>query len=154
MRLTDYIDTEQIRLDMDVTDVESTLAALAQCAATAAALPDPEAITRALLVRESAHSTAMGSGVAIPHATVPELGQTLLILGTAPGGIAFGSDDGGLTRVFFALLSPLGAESEHIKLLARICRLVRHPGFIDSLTEARTPDEALEIVAHVDAQHV
>lgn len=46
-------------------------------------------------------------------------------------------------RVFFVLLSPPGTERQHVKLLARICRLVRQDNFVDRLEEAAVV-EAIE----------
>jgi mannitol/fructose-specific phosphotransferase system IIA component (Ntr-type) len=70
------------------------------------------------------------------------------------GPIPFGPPDADPVNVFFVLLSPPGRESEHIKLLARVCRLSRHPGFLDDLAAASGPAEALEVVRMVDAEHV
>ena len=154
MRLTDFLDARLVLLGMDATDTESALGAIAGHAALHEASLDSGVVARALLVRESAHSTAMGRGVAIPHATVPELDRTVLVLGIEPLGVRFGSPDDEPTRVFFTLLSPPGQESQHIKLLARICRLMRHPGFIDALLGSATPEAAVDVIASVDAQHV
>jgi mannitol/fructose-specific phosphotransferase system IIA component (Ntr-type) len=68
--------------------------------------------------------------------------------------IQFGPVDTEPVRVFFVLLSPPGREGEHIKLLARICRLLRHPGFMDQLLAAGTADEVLGLIRRVDEQHV
>jgi mannitol/fructose-specific phosphotransferase system IIA component (Ntr-type) len=57
-------------------------------------------------------------------------------------------------RVFFVLLSPPGREREHVKLLARICRLVRHEGFMDSLEAAPDARKVIEIIQTIDALHV
>ena len=57
-------------------------------------------------------------------------------------------------RVFFVLLSPPGHEREHVKLLARICRLTRHEGFVESLEAAPTARGVVEIVEDIDGQHV
>ena len=45
------------------------------------------------------------------------------------------------------------AEGE-IKLLARICRLVRHPGFMEELRSAPDGDSVVEVIERVDKLHV
>jgi mannitol/fructose-specific phosphotransferase system IIA component (Ntr-type) len=154
MRLKNFLDARLVLLGLDAADTESALEAIARHTARHVDGLDAQAVNRALLVREATHSTAMGAGVAIPHATLPELDETLLILAVQGDGIAFGGPGDEPTRVFFTLLSPPDRESQHIKLLARICRLIRHPGFIDALLASDSPDAAVDVIASVDAQHV
>jgi mannitol/fructose-specific phosphotransferase system IIA component (Ntr-type) len=154
MRLKNFLDARLVLLGMDAGDTESALQAIARHAGDQVPDLDPTAVNRALLLRESTHSTAMGAGVAIPHATIPELDRIILIVAVNPSGVAFGSPDDQPTRVFFTLLSPPDQEANHIKLLARICRLLRHPGFIDAVVGSETPESAIDVIASVDAQHV
>ena len=117
-------------------------------------LRDPVAARRALLEREAAHTTALGGGVAVPHATLAGLERPLLVLGIAPAGIAFGPAGVDPVHVVFLLLSPPSWTGRHIKLLARIARLVRHPGFVRRLAAGPSAEAVLEEVGSVDAEHV
>jgi mannitol/fructose-specific phosphotransferase system IIA component (Ntr-type) len=54
-------------------------------------------------------------------------------------------------RVLFVLLSPPGSERQHVKLLARICRLVRQDNFVDRLEEAADESTVVEVIESVDA---
>ncbi len=56
--------------------------------------------------------------------------------------------------VFFVLLSPPGRESEHVKLLARICRLGRHQNFLEELQATGSDEEIVHVIEAIDAQHV
>jgi PTS system nitrogen regulatory IIA component len=154
MRLKNFLDARMVLLGLAATDTESALAAISSHVALHVDGLDAQAVNTALLVREATHSTAMGAGVAIPHATLPQLDRTILVLAVQGDGIAFGGPEDEPTRVFFTLLSPPDQESRHIKLLARICRLIRHPGFIDALLAADSPEAAVDVIASVDAQHV
>lgn len=115
---------------------------------------DPEALEQSLLAREAAHTTAMGSGVAVPHATVVGLDRPIVMLAVAPHGVAFGPVGLDPVHVFFVLLSPPNQTGLHIKLLARIARLVRHPGLISHLQNAGSKQSMLEELERVDAGHV
>ncbi len=84
----------------------------------------------------------MGSGLAIPHATVPGLDEPVIGVALGREPIAFGPADTDPVRVFFVLLSPPGREREHVKLLARICRLMRHESFIERLEAAEDAESA------------
>lgn len=154
MRLRDYLRTEFVFVDLEATGPEEALASIADRLAAAGAAAERDEMEAALLEREHAHTTAMGRGFALPHATIPGIPEAIMAVAVAPEGVPFGSEDAEPVKVFFALLSPPGREGEHIKLLARICRLVRHPGFVSSVAEAEDEDEVVETVRRVDEKHV
>lgn len=154
MRLKDFLHHDFVLLRLEAADVEGVVAEVSRKAGDVGA-GDADAVREKLLERERLHPTVMGSGLAIPHATVPGLSAPVIgvaLTGGAP--VRFGSAEQGDVRLFFILLSPPGHEREHVKLLARICRLVRHEGFIESLESAQEPSQVIEIIEAVDAQHV
>src|SRR5262245_17629408 len=69
---------------------------------------DSAAILEALEQREGIASTALTSGVAIPHPHRPmpnALGDSVIAFGRTFSGIPFGAEHGGLTDIFFLVLS-------------------------------------------------
>lgn len=155
MRLKDYLKAELVFTGLEAAGPEEVVDALADRLAAADAVADRDEVARALLNRERAHSTAMGQGFALPHATIVGMTAPILAVAVAPRGVPFGAtEDDEPVRVFFTLLSPPGREGEHIKLLARICRLVRHPGFVDEVAEAADEEAVVETVRRVDEEHV
>jgi mannitol/fructose-specific phosphotransferase system IIA component (Ntr-type) len=96
----------------------------------------------------------MGSGLAIPHATVPGLTDPVIGVALAREPIVFGPEDTDPVRVFVVLLSPPGRERDHVKILARICRLMRHENFLDKLEEAADDQGIIQVIEAIDAQHV
>lgn len=154
MRLTDYLRSDLILPDLDASGVSPVLEALARhLAAHVEGLSGAE-LEAALLERERSHTTAMGEGVAIPHATIPGLEEPVLFVARASDGVSFGPPESEPVWIFFVLLSPPGQRRDHIKLLARICRLVRHPGFLDDLRDSADEQEILRVIESVDEQHV
>ena len=154
MRLSDYLEPDLVLLDVRTRGVEDTLTTVVEHLREKRVVEDPEDVTRSLIDRESSHSTALGNGVALPHATVPGVDRPVVLIAVAPDGVPFGSADGAPVRLFFVLLSPLSEAGTHIKLLARIVRLVRRPGFVSNLTEARTGEAVVETIERLDALHV
>ena len=153
MRLSDFLEPELVLLDLRTTGVEDTLTVLVDRLREVHGIQEPDAVVRALGEREAAHSTSLGNGVALPHATVSGIERPVVLVGVAPEGVAFGAESEPVT-VFFVLLSPVAEAGTHIKLLARIVRLVRRPGFVASLQEADSGEALTEAVARVDALHV
>ena len=154
MRLSTYLRPDLVLKDLDARDASGVLGRVARHMEERGAVEDAGPVEEALLARERAHSTALGQGIAVPHATIPGLGEPVLTLAVAPDAVTFGPEGTDPVRLFFVLLSPPGRESEHIKILARICRLVRHEGFVDSIQEAADGEEALQIIERIDQQHV
>jgi len=154
MRLTHHLRSDLILPDLDASGLAPVVRALADHLDEHVAGVSRSALEEALLEREKAHTTAMGEGVAVPHATVPGLEEPILFVARARDPVPFGPPESEPVWIFFVLLSPPGRAREHIKLLARICRLVRHPGFLDDLRNAESSDEILGVIEAVDAQHV
>lgn len=148
-----------LRADLVVTGFEAdgraeALEALAAHLAEHGVVASASSVADALARREDVHTTVLGQGVAVPHAAVEGLGEPVLMVAVASKAVAFGPEGTDPVKVFFLLLSRPGHESEHIKLLARICRLARHPGFLDELHAAADAERAVEIIRRVDEQHV
>jgi PTS system nitrogen regulatory IIA component len=154
MRLREFLRPDFVLLRLESSDVDGVIAEVARKAG-AAGLGDPDVIRDQLLEREHLHPTVMGSGLAIPHATVPGLERPVIGVALAGGTpVPFGPTDQGTVRVFFVLLSPPGHEREHVKLLARICRLVRHEGFMEQLEASSGPGGVVDVIESIDALHV
>ncbi len=154
MRLRQYTRPELVVLDLRADGMRDAIHALVDRIRHASVVEDPDALEEALLAREAAHTTAMGGGVAVPHATVAGLDQPVVAIAVSREGVAFGPVGLDPVHVFFVLLSPPNQTGLHIKLLARIARLVRHPGFISRLRQAQTPESLLEELERIDAGHV
>lgn len=110
--------------------------------------------TEALLAREEVHTTVLGDGVAVPHATLPGLSDVVLMVAAADAPVPFGPPETDPVDLFFLLLSPPGSEGTHIKLLARICRLARHQGVMEDLRSADTDGALKQAILKVDSEHV
>ncbi len=154
MRLKDYLRSDLVLPRLDATGVEGVLGELARHLADQGAVPSRKDVEDALLERERAHTTSLGHGMALPHATIKGLPAPVLMVALADPPLHFGPEGEEPVRVFFVLLSPPGREREHVKLLARVCRLVRHADFVDSLQAATSGAEVVEIIERVDEEHV
>lgn len=154
MRLRDFVRPDLVVLDLDSTGVEDTIQTLVERLRRAGALPDASSLGEALLAREGSHTTVMGNGVAVPHANLAGIDGPLIMVAVAPGGVAFGPPGEDPVHLFFLLLSPPDRASVHIKLLARIARLLRHPGFVEELRTTDSRERLLESIARVDAEHL
>jgi len=154
MRLRDYLRSDLVLTDLAAHDLPSTLEAIAEHLAAAGVVASAKEALRGLRAREEVHTTVLGHGMALPHTTLTGLDDPVILVALSPTPIPFGPTEAEPVRIFFALLSPPNREAEHIKILARICRLVRHARFVEDLLEADSPEAALAVIRSVDEQHV
>ncbi len=82
-----------------------------------------EEIYNSLSAREALGSTAIGHGVAIPHARLASVTHMMGTLVHAKTPIEFDALDGKPVDIIFTLLVPLDAADEHIKILALITKI-------------------------------
>jgi len=112
---------------------------IAELSALAAGCGGCEAsvIRHALTERERLGSTALTEGVAIPHGKIRGLPEVVVVVGLHPQGIPFGSADGEPTRLFVGLLAPDNDPAHHLKVLARLARLLKDPACRGRLMASR-----------------
>lgn len=100
-----------------------------------------EGVSSALMRREQAGSTALGQGVAIPHARVNGLARIrALYLRLAPG-LEFDSPDAQPVSDIFVLLVPSPATQLHLELLAHVASLFSDRAFRAALQARQNSDE-------------
>lgn len=152
MRLSEYLRPDFVVSRLEATDVDGVVREVAARAGASGVAPQ-EVVAEKLLARERQHSTVMGAGLAIPHACVPGLDKPVIGVALAPKPIRFGPEDTDPVRIFVVLLSPPGREREHVKILARICRLMRDESFLDQLEAAPDDEGIIEVIEAIDARH-
>jgi mannitol/fructose-specific phosphotransferase system IIA component (Ntr-type) len=151
MRLSDYLHEGLVIHDLEASDVGEVLEAIGLRFEDNGCLPSRNQAVEALRAREEVHTTVLGKGVAVPHATVPDLEKTVLLVARSLRPVPFGIQEGETANLFFVMLSPPGSEGEHLRLLARVCKLLRHPGFLDDVREAPNAQELLRRILSADA---
>jgi PTS system nitrogen regulatory IIA component len=154
MRLSDYLRDDLILHRMEADGSASALEAFGAVFEEGNRIPPGFDVTKALKAREEAHTTCLGKGVALPHATVPGLPEILLMVAIAKPPIQFGPPEADPVDLFFVLLSPSGRERDHIKLLARICRLAQHPEGLHPIRESKDPAELMDAILALDSKHL
>jgi len=114
---------------------------------------DPGAVLEAIRAREEMGSTALPSGVAIPHPrrSMPSaLGESVIAYGRTTTGIPFGGERGSLTDIFFLVLCR--DDRTHLQVLARLSRLLLRPQFLDELRAAETPAETFHLIESAEKE--
>jgi len=126
------------------------ITAMTTLAAGTGMLWDPEKMADAVRARETLHPTALDNGVALLHPRRPLpaiLAEAVVALGRTHQGIPFGG--GCLSDIFFLVCST--SDREHLRILARLSRLVGDAKFIAALREAGGETEMREVIVEFES---
>jgi PTS system nitrogen regulatory IIA component len=130
--LSDLIRPDAVLPSLKAGSKKQVLQALAEKAASIAGLPE-KAILDALIQREKLGSTAVGGGVAIPHARLPGIERIFGLFAHLARPVDFESLDEQPVDIAVLMLAPEAAGADHLKALARIARVLREPGVVARL---------------------
>lgn len=149
--IPEMLTPERIAVPLRARTRNSVIREMCEVAAASGALWVPDEMAEAIRAREELHPTALDNGVALlhPRRPMPSLyGESFLALGITSTGIPFGGPRGTLTDVFFLIASI--DESIHLRVLARLSRLVQNNVLLDDLRAATSATEAWQLIHDAD----
>jgi len=151
MKILDVLPKDAIIADLKSRDKQGVLTELVAPIAAITEM-DPEQILRVLMERERLGSTGIGNGVGIPHGKLKALDNLILGFGLSRRGVDFESMDGRPTHIFFLLVTPENSTGLHLKLLARISKILKHDPFRERLLRATDQEQIHSIIAEEDEE--
>lgn len=129
---------QEVVLDVDAGDARRVVQAAAEFLGHVHGLPSAP-IARALWRREQVGSTALGQGVAIPHARIAGISGPLTLFMRTRHAVAFGAPDGKPVVNFLVIMVPENGDTdEHLQLLAAVAQAFSDRGFRASLAASTT----------------
>ena len=143
VNLVEYLPEAAISTDLKSQSKKEVLKEMVNLLAGAHQIKDAEKVLDALLEREELGSTGIGQGIAIPHGKSDVVGKTVAALGVSKKGIDFDALDGEPVYLFFMLVAPASSSGVHLKILAKISRLLKDKFFRQGLREAKNAEEAI-----------
>lgn len=150
MLLTDILTEQRVTTRLTAENKDDALRALAELfAADDPSLP-AGAVHEVLRERERLASTGVGSGVAIPHGRIASIDQLRAAVAISPAGIPFDAIDGAPVRIVVGVLAPQHHTGDHLRVLARVSRLLRSEKVRESLLEASDAHAAFQVIARAD----
>ncbi len=153
MKLTDILVREACIIDMQARTKKEALRELSQLLTAEVKNLDAAGLLDMLLEREKLGTTAMGDGIAIPHARIESLDRLLASFGRSRQGVDFDSVDGRLTHLFVLLVAPGKEGSAHLLTLARLSRLLASPEFRSKLLEIESCDDLFRVLEEEESRH-
>jgi PTS system nitrogen regulatory IIA component len=133
---TPALPPQQIALDLRVSNRWEALRAVADILERSRGL-NAGPVARALWRREQAESTALGHGIALPHARIMRIADPVTVYARTKTPIAFSAPDRGPVSELFVVLVPDDADNaQHLELLARIAQMFSDSAFRSHLASA------------------
>ncbi|MFA4842376.1 MAG: PTS sugar transporter subunit IIA [Candidatus Omnitrophota bacterium] len=156
MKIMDFMSKKAIVLDIKSTKKEDVIRELVDALIEAGDIEkrNRNKLSDALMAREALGSTAIGQGIAIPHAKCDCVSKLIAAFGISKKGVDFDSLDGEPAYIFFLLVAPQDSAGPHLKALARISRLLKDKYFRDSLRNAADDKLLVKIIAQEDDKKV
>jgi PTS system nitrogen regulatory IIA component len=151
MRLLDILSEERVTTLLTATRKDDALRAVARLFADSDPGLSEEEVLSVLRERERLASTGVGSGVAIPHGRIANIDKLRAAMAVSREGIPFDAIDGEPVRIIVAVLAPSHHTGDHLRVLARVSRLLRSADVRQQLTSAPSPHDAFEVIARADA---
>ncbi len=112
-------------------------------------IEDPDRVVQAALRRESLATTAIGSGLAFPHARGVGRQTLTLALGTKLKGIDFGAPDGFRTKLVFLMVVPPAAGAVYLHVLSSIALSLKTARERNALLACTDPEALWEVLAQL-----
>ena len=152
MQIMDFLSKKAIITDIKSTKKEDVVKELVDALVNSGDIEkrSRNKLIDALMNRESLGSTAIGQGIAIPHAKSDCVSKLVAAFGLSRKGVDFDSLDGELAYIFFLLVAPQDSAGPHLKALARISRLLKDKYFRDTLRNCTDDKAVIKIIAQED----
>lgn len=119
LRLADVFAPDRFVSPLESREPKQAIRELVRVSARATGL-DEALVTAAVFEREQLVSTALGGGVAAPHARLIDLARPVVAVGVSPGGVDFDTPDGAPVRLVFLILTPRSEDGAQLEILSDI----------------------------------
>ena len=151
MKITDLLKQQGIKVGAKVSSQMDAIDQLVALQDASGNISDKAGYKKGILAREEEFSTAVGDGIAIPHAKVAAVKQPGLAAMTVPGGVDWNAPDGAPVDLIFMIAAPDGEANTHLEMLANLSAMLMHEEFANALRAAKTPQEFLKVIDDAEA---
>jgi mannitol/fructose-specific phosphotransferase system IIA component (Ntr-type) len=145
MKLSELFRAETVRLGIEPANREAILECIVGHLDSKNMIRDRMCALRDVLEREKVMTTGIGNGVAIPHAYTEGVDRLVAGFFRTDGEVDFAALDGKGVDLFFIILGTKANRRNHIKILAKISRLINHADFRNGLRGAQSVEGVLDV---------
>ncbi len=151
MRITDLLNVESIKLNASPKTKEEAIEELIDLQVKGGKIADREAYKEGILAREAMSTTAVGEGIAIPHAKSDAVKAPSLAAMTVPNGVDYEAMDDEPSNLLFMIAAPNDGDV-HLEVLSRLMTMLMDEDFKNKLLSATDKNEFLKIIDDTETE--
>ncbi|MBI5631728.1 MAG: DUF21 domain-containing protein [Elusimicrobia bacterium] len=148
--LMDVLVPQSVSVELQAADSAEAISRLLERLAAACPTLKRDEIFKAVWEREAKFSSAVGHGVAVPHARLAGFDKTLVALGRFVKPVPFPAPDAVPVRLIFLILTPAATPVAQLRVLGRIASLMTNETLRRKLLRAKTAESMLETLRTAD----
>ncbi len=147
MNLTELLKPDLCVVGIPGTEKEEALRNLISHVSRSNNSLNEDAILNAVMEREALGTTALGRGVAFPHAKLDGFGSMVVAVASSAEGIRFGARDGKPVQLVVLLVTGPTAPDSYLKTLGAFARISRDSDRMERLISAPSPEELYKVIS-------
>ena len=151
MRIVDLLSKESILLGGAPASKPEAIDLLIDLQVKGGRIADVEEYKKGILAREEKGSTAVGEGIAIPHAKSEAVKAPSLAAMTVPDGVDYEALDEEPSNLLFMIAAPNDGDV-HLEVLSRLMTILMDEDFRAKLLAAKDADEFLQIIDDMEKE--
>lgn len=152
MRITDLLDKRSISLTGTPKTKSEALDQIIDLMMESGKISDREAYRAQVYAREEESTTGIGEGIAIPHGKCDAVKEPGLAAMVIKDGVDFDALDGAPVTLMFLIAAPNTEDNVHLDVLSKLSVLMMDENFADSLRNASSVEEFLNIIDQADEE--
>ena len=151
MRIVDLLSKESIMLNGTPKTKSEAIDMLVDLQVKGGKIADKAEYKKGILAREQMSSTAVGEGIAIPHAKSTAVKSPSLAAMTVPCGVDYEALDEESSNLLFMIAAPNDGDV-HLEVLSRLMTILMDEDFRAKLIAAKNKDEFLKIIDDMEKE--
>ena len=151
MHIVDLLSKDSIMLNADPKSKIEAIDMLVDLQVKGGKIADREAYKKGILAREEMSSTAVGEGIAIPHAKSTAVKAPSLSAMTVPNGVDYEAMDDEPSNLLFMIAAPNDGDV-HLEVLSRLMTLLMDEDVREKLLSANDKNEFIKIIDDMEKE--
>ncbi len=147
---SDFLKPSQVVYNLKAKDKIQSLEELLGVLHSQKLIKDKEPILTRIINRERLESTAIGHGVALPHARVDTGHDIAMVVGRSEEGIDFDSIDNKKVHIIILIVWNPSIPGLFNHLFAGLAQFLRKPGFRNRLFEAKNKTQLYNVISEIE----
>jgi P-type Ca2+ transporter type 2C len=152
MKISELVSKESVNINLKSRTKEAAISEIIDQLYKTSKIKDKEEVLKAILKRESESPVGIGHGLAIPHARIESLKETIVFIGISKYGIDFSSLDSKPAYIVVLFITPFSDTSTHLKILSRLSVMFNDGLLLGELRSASSNNELYFILKQGDLE--